>query len=81
MVTIFFNLCMSAWENDTAHQLIEQHAETSMHRHSFPTCQKVLDKNLEPQGPTRVNYRGGKVRQQGKNRQGSLSSMIATAGE
>ena len=43
--------------------------------------QKVLDKNLEPQGPTRVNYRGGKVRQQGKNRQGSLSSMIATAGE
>ena len=41
---------MSAWENDTAHQLIEQHAETSMHRHSFPTCQKVLDKNLEPQG-------------------------------
>ena len=50
MVTIFFNLCMSAWENDTAHQLIEQHAETLMHRHSFPTCQKVLDKNLEPQG-------------------------------
>ena len=50
---------MLAWENDTAHQLIEQHAETLMHRHSFPThWQKVLDKNLEPQGPTRINYRG-----------------------
>ena len=53
---------MSAWENDTTHQLIEQHVETLMHRHNFPThWQKALDKNLEPQGPTRVNYRGEKI--------------------
>ena len=53
---------MSAWKNDATHQLIELHAETLMHRHSFLThWQKVLDKNLEPQGPTRINYRGEKL--------------------
>ena len=28
MLNFFFNLCMSAWKNDTAHQLIEVHWRT-----------------------------------------------------